>query len=53
MMHVLLELRDGLGAEGVGNKFAFAGMVGPITSIEETTPDGDKGIVILAGGEFN
>lgn len=52
MMHVLLELRDGLSAEGMRNSFAFAGMSGPITCIEETRPDGDKGIVVLAGGEF-
>lgn len=53
MMHVLLKLRDRLGAKGVGDGFSFASMFGTITGIEETTLDGDKGIIVLAGGEFD
>lgn len=53
MINVLLKLRDGLGAEGVGNSFSFAGMFGPITGIEETALNGDKGIIVLAGRDFS
>ena len=45
--HVLLELRDGLGAECMGDGFALAGVFGAIAGVEEAAVDGDKGVVIV------
>ena len=47
-MYVLLELADGLGAEGVGHGLALAGVLRAVASVEEAAPDGDEGVVVLA-----
>jgi len=44
---VLLELAYALGAEGVGYCFAFAGMLCSVTGVEETSANGDEGIVVF------
>ena len=44
----MLELANGLGAEGVGHGLALAGVFRAVTSVEETALDGDEGIVVLA-----
>ena len=48
VVHVLLELADGLGAEGMRDGFALSGVFGAVTGIEETALDGDECIVVLA-----
>lgn len=44
-MDILLELTDGFGTEGVRNNLALAGVLCPVAGVEETSPDGDEGIV--------
>lgn len=48
MCHVLLELADALGAEGVRDSFSFAGMLCTVTGIEKASLDRDEGVVIVA-----
>lgn len=48
VVHVLLELADGLGAEGVGHGLALAGVLRAVAGVEEAALDGDEGVVVLA-----
>ena len=48
MCHVLFELADALGAEGVGDCLSFAGMLRTVTGIEEASLNGDEGVVVVA-----
>lgn len=50
MVNVLFELADGLGGEGVRDGFALACVLGAVTCVEEAAADGDKGVVVVAGG---
>ena len=45
MVDVLFELTDRVGAEGVGDGLALAGVLGTVTSVEQPTADGNEGIV--------
>lgn len=45
---VLLELGDGLGAEGVGDDLAFAGVLCSIAGAENVASDGDKCCIVVA-----
>ena len=47
VLHVLLELADGLGAEGMRDGLALPAVFGAVTGIEETALDGDECIVVL------
>lgn len=47
-MDVLLELAYALGAEGVGDRFTFAGVLCSIAGVEETSSDRDEGIVVFS-----
>jgi hypothetical protein len=47
VVHVLFELADALGAEGVGDGLALAGVLCAVSSVEQTTLDGDEGIVVV------
>ena len=47
VVHVLLELADGLGAEGVGHGLALAGVLRAVAGVEETALDRDEGVVVL------
>ena len=44
-VNVLLELADGFGAEGVRDGLSLAGVFFTVPGVEETTTDGDEGIV--------
>lgn len=44
-MNILLELANGLRAEGMRNSLPFACMLGTITGVEETSTDGHEGII--------
>jgi hypothetical protein len=48
VVHVLLELADGLGAEGVSYSLALAGVLRAVAGVEEAALDGDEGVVVLA-----
>jgi len=48
VVHVLLELTDGFGAEGVGYGLALAGVLRAVAGVEEAALDGDEGVVVLA-----
>lgn len=48
-VNVLLELADGLGAEGVRDCLTLASVFGAVASVEETTADRDEGIVEVTG----
>jgi hypothetical protein len=43
-----LELADTFRAEGVRDNFAFAGVLGAITGVEEAASDADEGIVVFS-----
>lgn len=45
---VLLKLRDGFGAEDMGEDFTFAGMVRSIAGAEKGARDGDESVVVVA-----
>lgn len=45
----MLELRDRLGAEGMGDGLALASMFGAVASIKETAVNGDEGVVVVTG----
>ena len=47
VVHVLFELADALGAEGVGDGLALAGVLCAVSGVEQTTLDGDEGIVVV------
>jgi hypothetical protein len=47
VVHVLFELTDALGAEGVGDGLALAGVLCAVSCVEQTTLDGDEGIVVV------
>ena len=47
VMHVLFELAYRLGAEGVGNRLAFPCVLRSISGVEETTVDGDEGVIVI------
>lgn len=47
-MDVLLELADGLCAEGVRYDLPLAGMFCSVSGVEQPAPDGDEGVVELA-----
>ena len=44
-VNVLLELTDRLGREGVGDRLTLAGVLGTVTSIEQTATDGNEGVI--------
>ena len=46
--HILLELADALRAEGVGDSLPFTTVFGAISRVEETSLDGDEGIIVVA-----
>lgn len=46
-MDVLLKLANRLGTEGVRYDLAFAGVFSSITSVEESSGNGYKGIIVL------
>lgn len=48
-VNVLLELADGLHTEGVGDGLALAGVLRAVARVEETTVNGDEGIVEVTG----
>lgn len=45
--HVLLELADALGTEGMRDSLAFASVLGTVTRIEEATLDRYESIVVF------
>ena len=47
MVHVLLELADGFGGEGVRDRFALAGVFSAVARVEEAAADRDEGVVVL------
>jgi hypothetical protein len=47
MVHVLLELADGFGGEGVRDRLALAGVFSAVAGVEEAAADGDEGVVIF------
>lgn len=47
VVHVLLELANRLGAEGVGDGLALAGVFMSISGVEQAALDGNKGIVVF------
>lgn len=51
-MDVLLELTDGLHTEGVRHGLALAGMLRAVARVEETTVNGDEGIVEVTEQEL-
>lgn len=51
-VHVLLELADRLGAEGVGNRLALAGVLGAVARVEEAALDRDECIVVFTRGRY-
>ena len=46
--HILLELADALGAEGVGDSFSFARVFGAVARVEQASLNGDEGIIVVA-----
>lgn len=46
---VRLELGDGLEREGVRDDLALARVLVAVTRVEEASPDGDEGVVEVAG----
>lgn len=50
VVDVLLELADRLGREGVGDGLALAGVLLTVAGVEETTADGDEGVVEVPCG---
>ena len=44
-MHVGFELADAFRGEGVGDGLALAGVFCSVSGVEETTLDGDEGVV--------
>lgn len=46
--HILLELADALRAEGVGDRLPLSGVLSAVTRVEETSLDGDEGIIVVA-----
>jgi hypothetical protein len=47
VVHVLLELADGFGGEGVRDRLALAGVFGAVAGVEEAAADGDEGVVVF------
>ena len=45
---ILFELADALGAEGVGDSLPFTRVFGAVTRVEETSLDGDEGVIVIA-----
>lgn len=52
-MDVLFELRYRFCAESVGYGFAFAGMLGAITGVEEAPMDGYEDVIVVAEISFS
>lgn len=48
VVHVLLELTNTLGTEGVGHGLALAGVLCSVASVEKTTANTDKSIIVIA-----
>ena len=46
--HILFELADTLGAEGVGDGLSFAGVFGSVTGVEDASLNGDEGVIVVA-----
>jgi len=46
-MHILLELADRLGTEGVRHCFPLSSMLRSISGVEQSTLDAHEGIVIV------
>lgn len=51
-MDILFELANGLGAEGVRDGLALTSVFDTVAGIEETTTDGDKGIIKVTREEY-
>jgi hypothetical protein len=49
---VLLELADGLHAEGVRDDLPFTGVFGAVARVEEPALDADEGVVVFTGDEM-
>ena len=47
VVHVLLELADRLGAESVGDGFAFTGVLGAVSRVEKAALDAHEGVVVI------
>lgn len=47
VVHVLLELADGFGGEGVRDRLALAGVFSAVAGVEEAAADGDEGVVVF------
>ena len=52
MVHVLLELADGLCGEGVRDRLALAGVFSAVPRVEEAAADGDEGVIVFTEEEF-
>ena len=52
-MDVLLELPNGFDTERMGNSLALAGVLSSISSVEETTFDRDKSIIVFTRERFD
>jgi len=50
LVHVGFEQRDVLRGECVGDRLALSGMLSSVPCVEETSLDGDEGIVEVAVG---